>query len=503
MEDNLDIIKITYAKNLNKLNFNSTLSLPIDSNVNIKQILDINSYLYDTKIECGNGKAVYTGRIGIKVLYIDTDNITNTISDSSAFSETYADATITSDCFINMLNSNIVNHVLSSDSILKINMDINVESLLYLNLALPNTTCKYESMIVKKSQIETSTISSFVNSKFEHTINIETKDSIGKILSYNAHFCPSNVSAYDEHAIVDGKLYSTLVYECTNNEESSIKEITDVFNIKSEISISSLSKDNLLDLVYNMNKSNFNITTEIDDDNTVVSVVHEIICTGAIIKNISLDIIDDMYSIDNEIELTTTSREYNKELSCHYMNEILTGEISLDDKETAIDEIISCTNIRSEITNNYIKDNHLLVEGVVSSELIYIDENKEIKAKQIELPFIINTGLSIEKIDCLHTHINISSYKSKVKRGTIIDIEYNISLSLSLYIRESVELIDSFNIGRQLDFSNYDYQIFLGKQNETLWELGKRVKINPDDLIRINKNLPLIMIGGEKIIIKR
>ena len=58
MEDNKmeeTVSKVTYAKNLNKQNFSASISIPIDTNVNIKTILQIDSYLFDEKVECGNG----------------------------------------------------------------------------------------------------------------------------------------------------------------------------------------------------------------------------------------------------------------------------------------------------------------------------------------------------------------------------------------------------------------------------------------------------------------
>ena len=116
MEENT---KITFAKNMNKHNFNSTLNISVDSNANIKTILDINTFIYDTKIECGNGKAIINGKIGAKILYIDTDNLTNALSYNSPFSETYLDNNLTSDTILNIYSSNISNNILSMDGNLK------------------------------------------------------------------------------------------------------------------------------------------------------------------------------------------------------------------------------------------------------------------------------------------------------------------------------------------------------------------------------------------------
>ena len=106
MEEN---VNISYIKNMPQHNFNTTINVAIDSNANIKNILDITTYLFDQRVECGSGKAIISGKIGIKVLYIDTDNMTNTLVDSTNFSETYLDNSITSSTNLNILNSTVLN----------------------------------------------------------------------------------------------------------------------------------------------------------------------------------------------------------------------------------------------------------------------------------------------------------------------------------------------------------------------------------------------------------
>ena len=127
MEENLNSTKITFANNLSAVSFNTIISIPIDSNVNIKTILDISSYVYDEKVECVNGKAVVTGKVGLKLIYIDTDNMTNTISDNQSFSESFSDASITKDSYITLNNITIQNTVLSNDGILKVNCEVTLK----------------------------------------------------------------------------------------------------------------------------------------------------------------------------------------------------------------------------------------------------------------------------------------------------------------------------------------------------------------------------------------
>ncbi len=502
MENN-DTIKITYAKNLNKINFSSILSVPIDANVNIKTVLDVCSYIYDEKVECGSGKAIVSGKIGVKVLYIDMDNITNTITDTQNFSESFVDSSISSDSFINCANTNILSSVLSSDSTLKINCDISCEPVLYLNLALPNNLNSIENMIVKKSEIETCSIANTVNTNFEYTVNLDSKDKIAKILSYNAHFAPVSVTPYDEYAVVEGKLYSRLMFEYNKDGETEIKELCEIFVVKNEVQIPGLNRENSLDLAFKLDCSKEIISTEIEDDNSVISVQHTINVCGVSMKNISIDVVDDLYSTDNEIQLNMINREYNKTLTCDRVEDTVSGEIALQAEESAIDLVLANLNIKPEITNTYIKDECLYVEGLISSNVIYIDENKETKCRATEIPFVINTKIKLERLDCYRSCISITDCRVKAKRGTILELEYAVSVMIYTYQKESREIIDNISIGKAIDFSQYDYQIYLGKPNESMWELCKRIKCSPEDVARYNKNLPLVMEGGEKVIIKR
>jgi hypothetical protein len=500
MEENLNI---SYIKNMPQHNFNTTINVAIDSNANIKNILDITTYLFDQRVECGSGKAIISGKIGIKVLYIDTDNMTNTLVDSTNFSETYLDNSITSSTNLNILNSTVLNSILSSDNNLKVNCEVRINPVAYLNIALKSNIKEQENLITKKCELSTSTISQFINTNFEHTINLETKNNITKILCHNSYFAPEKVVANDGFAVVEGVLHSHVVYESNSNENNSLLELFEKTKIKLDVETNGLSKDNTLDLTFAVDKSFDNITTETDEDNNVIVLKNKIQMCGVALKNITINVIDDAFSTTNEIEVNTSQREFTKNCEPLNLSEIVTNEMSLSNDEPAIDEVVANLNITPEITNTYIKDNKLFVEGLISSNLIYVDENKEIKNKQLEIPFVINTKQQLESLGCVHHEIDIVDTKVKVKRGTIIEVEYSLFMNLCIYENKTQSMVDNFTISKALDFSKYDFQIYLAKPKESLWDLCKRIKISPDEIHKHNKDLPLVMEGKEKIIIKR
>lgn len=498
-----EALNITYAKNLNKQNFNSIINLQIDSKVNVKTILNTYCYIFDEKIERASGKAVLSGKLGVKVLYIDTDNITNTITETQPFSETILDNSITSDCFINLTSISCLCEVLSNDGNLKVGCNISFVPIVYVNLAMNNNLSMDEQTISKNSTFTTNTIVNKIDTSFNYTTNFETQNNISKILNSESVFCLTNLTSQDGYAIIEGKMFSTIIYETTENEEIKIKSISDVFNIKTDIELPNLKHDSILDLNFRIDCSAENITTELEDDNNIITLTHLIKVKGLELKEITVDVVEDLYSTINEIELNKSSREFVCATKKSCLSEAVVGEINLNKDESAIEEIISNTNANAEITNVYVKNNSLHFEGIVNSTVIYIDEAKELKSKIVEFPFVVNTKIEIENLPTNHIELSLNTSKIKARRGTIIELEYELEICAYLYENTNKEIIDSITLGKSLDFSQYDYQIYIAKPNETLWDLCKRIKCHPNELNKCNKNLPSAFVGGEKIIIKR
>ena len=449
-----------------------------------------------------NGKAVVTGKVGLKLIYIDTDNMTNTISDNQSFSESFSDASITKDSYITLNNITIQNTVLSNDGILKVNCEVTLKPTMFLNLAV-NTNLNTENLITKKSELKTSCISSNVNTNFDYTSNIETKDSISKILCNSSYFNLTDISPNEGTVTVEGKLHTCVLYEVLEDNNAKLKEIHDTFNLKTDVQINDVLPDSVLDLCFTIDKSKERITIEKDEDSNSIIIENNVKVCGVVIKELNVDIVDDAYSVVSEVETVSSSREYFKTIDTFTCSENIFGEISLSDEETAIDEILTNMNISTETTNVYIKNSTVYIEGIVNSTIAYIDENNEYKQKTTQIPFIINSNHNAESIACSSINVGIADYKFKVKRGTIIELEYTLNATLKIYQKDSIQMVDNVNFGKTLDFSNYDYQIYIAKPNESMWNLCKRIKCSLEDVINQNKNLPTQLIGGERIIIKR
>lgn len=503
MEESKESIKLLYCKVLPHQNFSTNITLQIDNSVKIKTILNLENYIYDEKTDCANGKAIISGRIGTKVVYIDQDNITNTLTDNQPFTETVVDQSITAESFLCITSSNATNTIISNDGSLKLNCETSLGLTVYLNLGLDTTANSFENMITKKTELKTCAIQSPANSNFDYTSTIETKEQITKVLTQNSYLTIENTTPNNGFVTIEGKMLTCALVEINENEETKIRELSDCFNIKTDVEMPECNESSMVDLCFFVNRDKERINTEQEADNTTLVITNNIGVKGVVLNQIAVDLVDDMYSLDNDLELTYSSRETIKDFEHFKFSEKIYGENSITSSEPAIEEVVSTCAINSELTNYYLKDQNLYVEGVLTCNIIYIDENKEYNEKTSEIPFVINSKFNPASIDFTQLSCSVTNCKTKAKRGTILETECELEFACTNIQKETVNLVSSITVGKPVDNSQYDYQIFLAKPNETTWQLSKRIKISPEQLASMNKDLPAVMQGGEKIIIKR
>ena len=66
--NNLSNNKLSHIFNLPNLNFKTQMNISIDSNVHIKSIINIQSYLFDIETDTVNSKCNIKGKVGVKIL---------------------------------------------------------------------------------------------------------------------------------------------------------------------------------------------------------------------------------------------------------------------------------------------------------------------------------------------------------------------------------------------------------------------------------------------------
>ncbi len=490
------------ASNLPTLNFKSQTNLNIDSKTHIKQVINIETCLIDYSIEPMSHKAIIKGSIGIKAIYVDTDNMFNSLSDRIAFSETINNDIITTDCQINIINAQFLSEFDNDDKVLRVNIDSAIDCFCNINTNINIFNPAVDGLISKKSIMSACSCTQKINKSTNFDFGFKLDDKVNKILSYDSKIIIDECKCYDGYVLINGQILNNIIYE-TENNINIIKILNNSTIFKCEIEANGCDSDCMADISAYINLNSTQITTDINDNDTQLNFEYCIMTNGYIYKNTNIDIVEDVYSTQNFIE--PIKNNYNLCQKSPYFKtmENVDAEITLTD-ELNVDEIIGMLNTSASIAQHSIKENSIIIEGVVNGNLLYLDENREIKHLTTQLPYSINIKQEFDGEVCgLNLNVVPINCKCKIKRGNTLMIDYELCVSGSVYTKNNVALIDNVKYGKVLDFGDITFQIYIAHANENAWELCKRLHITQEQLNEFNGEIPNTFLGGEKIIVYR
>ncbi|MFQ6723855.1 MAG: DUF3794 domain-containing protein, partial [Clostridia bacterium] len=439
----------------------------------------------------------------IKVLYIDMDNMFNSMSDSINFSETLNNENITPNSQITITNSQFIPEFNNDNKMLYITLDGTIDCFCNLNENLNVFSDSTNNLICKKTTMQTCSCIQTINKTTNYEFNFNIDDKISKILSFDSKVIIDETTCYENYILLNGQIINNIIYEVENDGINSIKIHSNSTSFKSEIEANNCDNLCFADISSYINLNDSQITTDIGDNNTKLSFDYCIISNGYVYKNLNINIIEDAYSLDSFVEPVNSM--YNLCQKSFYIKtcENIDSEITLAD-ELNVDEILGMVNTSANITQYSIKQNTLVIEGVINGNLLYLDENHEIKHLATQLPYSISIKQEFENELCgLHITVIPKSCKCKIKRGNTLMIDYELALNGNVYSKHQVQLISDIKLGKMLDYGDVSLQIYIARPNESDWELCKRLHVSHDKLLEFNADTPNTYMGGEKIIIYR
>lgn len=500
--NNQENTKLSHIFNLPNLNFKTQMNMTIDSNAHIKSIINIQSYIFDCTTECVTAKCEVKGKIGVKVLYIDMDNVYNTLTDELTFAESVTDQNLTSDVKVLMYNEQISTNVDFDDKYLKINFNVNAKLMGNIDLGMNVCDTDKPDLVVKKQPLTACTCVDQIFARTSLDANIKLPYRANKILNICITPTISKIESNSNYATISGSSVVQVIYDVDSDTMCELKCFSDTYQWKYEIQ-TNCNSDSIIDACIKVDASTINFTTELNDTQTNINLEYEMITKGFVYNTISFDYVEDLYSTKNELEATYFERDFDCMQSLISFQSSVDGELQLKE-DNQVDEIVATVNHSCLITQCYNEQKSVVLEGVLTSSLIYMTEQREIKSMTCELPFSISKDIEIDvNTTPLNFEITPTRCKTKVKRGNVLSLDYELSCVGFVNKRHHSNVLDSIKSGKSFEYGEIAFQIVVAKPNETMWDFCKRTHTSETELRECNKEIPPIFQGGEKVVIYR
>lgn len=501
--NNENNLKISNIFNLPNLNFKTQMNIAIDSNAHIKHIINVQAYLYDIMIDTVSGKCNIKGKIGVKIIYLDVDNVYNTINDDTSFSESITSSDLTSNCNVYLYNDQVTSNVEFDEKYLKVVANVNAKLFCDIDTVVNIPETEQEGFVIKRQPLESNCcVESICNQTSEESV-IQFSNIINKILCTNITPTIQSIECNDGYLTISGNSAIQTIYELDNGTSNEIKIQNDNCPFRFETQATLSTSNCVADINLKIDNSKTTFSTELNDNQSKITINYEMKIIGCIFKPITINYLQDLYSTKNEIETSYSSREFCKISPLMNYKTNIDGEIQLSD-DINCDEILETINHSCMITQTYKEENKIVLEGVISSTLIYFNEEREINSMMIELPFSIAKDYELsENCEPLNFELLPVYCKAKIKRGNTLSLDYDVYVQGYILEKQKIDMLDNIKCGKQIEYEDIAFQIIVTKPSEDIWNFCKRTHTTQEQLLISNKEIPPVFQGGEKIVIYR
>ena len=142
---------------------------------------------------------------------------------------------------------------------------------------------------------------------------------------------------------------------------------------------------------------------------------------------------------------------------------------------------------------------------MASFSLVYYSEDEEgnnvLNSVLVEVPYSLSVLASdVHEGDDIAVNLSFGDINVKSKKGKELDIIVGIRVNYDISRGFISAVATSVTYGDEKIMKDYALEIYVAKENQTLWDIAKELNISTDNLLAQNAELTLPISVGEKIV---
>lgn len=367
----------------------------------------------------------------------------------------------------------------------------------------PNQLLKTSLSINRKIENKLETI------PINDTITIPVgKPNIATILQTNVVVGNKDVRISSGKVTVTGEIVVTNLY--TGHDENSLIEIVEnELAFSGVIEIEAAREDMIADVYLRVQNANCAIRQDDDGEERVfeVDVTLGVIAKVHSVEN--LDILEDAYSIDKNLEISKTPIRYPR-LVCRNRNQFPFKEVvQLAEGAPPILQILKVSG-KPIIDDCKVIDDKVVLEGVIEADVLYVAESDDMPlcSHKSMLPFrqLIETkgsttGMHVLR-DVSNDHVGFNMLSQSE-----VELRFLLSFGIQVIDERQCNMITDI-IFTDIDASALNSMasivLYVVQRGDTLWKIAKRYNTSIDGLLAINElDTSKALQVGQKLLLLR
>jgi hypothetical protein len=487
-----------------------------DVKPDIASVLKVTARVAVSKVGANMGRISFSGRLFVDVLYLARSG---EISVHSLSAQNHIDD------FLNMegaaphmwinLDANLENidHTIVNDRKLNYRAVVDISASVWENQNIEAVRSIGE---LPESQQKAAffTMNNIITKQMEQfTIRDEfalppNKPAIREFLQASINVVSKDITMAAGRVDVSGDLVITPLYKGIDegNDISIIEFAEFELPFSGSLDIEAAREGAFADIRLSLADHIIDIGPDEDGQDRIISIEAVILADIKISENKDIQILQDAYCIDQNLDITSQSLEYNN-LICRNKNQFSAKEIIA---LTGAPEILQILKVSGmvHLEDKKVVDDKVVVEGIVEANMLYIANSDQdpIHSHRAHLPFrqVIETGGARLGMDAIIAH-NIDQISFNMLSGREVELRFTLNFDTLIQEQRPANFIQNIEFSplNKEDLDNLPSMVILVAQKaDSLWSVAKRYNADLEELAAINDVEPSAALApGQKLLV--
>ncbi len=489
-------------KRLKDLDTNIECSVSLDSDESVSKILAVNAEANCTQVEALTGEASVNGNVLISLVYVTEQGLIGNSAYTAPFSTKIADECITpvtkvvfKVCVADAKVQSLSNNTAKVDCYVKLNaFCFNNDEINYLSGASSDVCTKQEETSFE-------TLSGMTNSSWIENLEVALKEPARKVLSCSTDVYVKDTTCAESFVSISCEVVNKIMY-VTDEETPKIKSVYTKSDVKQEVECQFSTKDSKCEVNLNVNKTDVkNVINEKENEIKVSLEIPLDVCIR-IFETKTVNLITDLYSVQNYTE--TTSSSYENTVVCEPITfeKKIEGSLTLTDEEPRIDKLLAVNYSRAVVTNEYLENGDYSLSGVISSNLIYFNEDdNNVNSVDVEIPFVVSSKTEYEGDMLTDLSVIVEDVDVMVKKGKDVYVDATLKVRSNVCKKVQGAVISELSFTEQVPQKDCAIEIYFAKVGEKIWDIAKKLFVKPEEIYSQNPMVGEVLEKDEKLAI--
>ncbi len=356
--------------------------------------------------------------------------------------------------------------------------------------------CQDDDVCVKNGSIKLDKFIGYGNRENACEDEFVAKSNVKKVVSLEPSVSIKNTECQNGYVSVTGETMTRIIYLTIEDKFESHYVITP---FKDEIEIDGVESGMTCECKPHVRQKGCEAEIIESDKGTKVIVKTPYNLNCYVYNAEEIAVVEDMYSINSEIMMSSESFDMSRVCKSEVIDTKIDGSLTLGEEKPRVDKVIYSGASSILITNSYVSNGELFVEGIAKTTVVYLnDDEGSLNSVEIEIPVAINEKTNARDDAKVCSDAVIYDTDVVVKKGREFFFDGKIRVNVRICEEEISATIVSAQRGEEYPERDCAMQLVYGKEGETLWDIAKRNKVKEEQLLVQNSDVvfPLIQDAG-------